>query len=784
MKKIIPVLALLILSGKLSAQEAPYCNFDNYSPVYCSGEVPATFLKSANEKYREDVKEEQHNAQKNHSYVSTQKDNFLFKSNYFVDMLLQSGLVLFGDSITEYVNTVAERVLVNDPQLRDKLSFYCLRAEEPNAFSTDQGLIFVTVGLIAQLENEAQLAFVLSHEIAHYEKRHTLSVYLEQNRIFNEKNDRGRTDFDDQIRDFSNYEKSSEFEADSLGLARLRKTGYNCEEAVGAMYVLQLSHLPFDDFKFDHTVYETSFMKFPSDLLLDSVAPINIDSDEDSDEYSSHPNIASRRRRLENFISDSPGEGTLSFIEPESKFLKIRNICRFECIRLELIEGNYPLAVYNATYLQSQFPNSIYLRRSIGKGLYAIAKYKNNTEYNKNQKDYDEVEGEQQRCYFLFLKMKSEQITCVALRYLYNLSKSDSSQIITNMMIDLSADLFEFHGITLEDMRKSLAIYNQAKIDSTSEPKKDTVPVVVEKKASGGSGYVNKYDKLKSEKRKKEQEVLVKNRTAEESKFNLLCFADILDQPDVADLFSKGNALAVQRQAEKDARKKKYDGMSSYEQRKTEQREKKLKGQPTPLGIDTLLIYDPFYVCTTDRRGYDMVASEKERYKFVDNINDCAEAADVTTVMYDVKSFTKDDVTKYNELALLTCWFEEMSNRDELKMILTESENVDKITENRTSSHVMITGVYTLRERREGRGYVLFLTAVCWPLFPFGVAYAVTPIHRTYFHTTIYSIGDASVNLSRTVELKSKARRGYINSQMYYIMDKTKQTPQKNKTAK
>ena len=123
MKKLIPLLAITVLSTVLSAQEAPYCNFDNYTPVYCSGEVPSVFIKSANDKYKEDIREERNVAQKNKSYVSTQKENFLFKSNYFVDMLLQSGLVLFGDSITQYVNTVADRVLVNDPQLREKLSF-------------------------------------------------------------------------------------------------------------------------------------------------------------------------------------------------------------------------------------------------------------------------------------------------------------------------------------------------------------------------------------------------------------------------------------------------------------------------------------------------------------------------------------------------------------------------------------------------------------------------------------------------------------------------------------
>jgi len=72
-----------------------------------------------------------------------------------------SGRVLFGDPVSEYVNTVADKLLENEPELRSKLRFYCLKSNVTNAFATNQGMIFVTLGLIAQLENEAQLAQVL-----------------------------------------------------------------------------------------------------------------------------------------------------------------------------------------------------------------------------------------------------------------------------------------------------------------------------------------------------------------------------------------------------------------------------------------------------------------------------------------------------------------------------------------------------------------------------------------------------------------------------------------------
>ena len=53
-----------------------------------------------------------------------------------------------------------------------------------NAFCTPGGYIYVYTGLIKYLDNEAQLAGVLGHEIAHADLRHVTDQLTEQYGVF------------------------------------------------------------------------------------------------------------------------------------------------------------------------------------------------------------------------------------------------------------------------------------------------------------------------------------------------------------------------------------------------------------------------------------------------------------------------------------------------------------------------------------------------------------------------------------------------------------------------
>lgn len=78
---------------------------------------------------------------------------------------LQRYITLVGQSLAD----VSDR-----PDL--DYHFAVVNSEHPNAFATPGGYVFVSIGLLRVLENEAQLAGVLGHEIAHITHKHTLKT--------------------------------------------------------------------------------------------------------------------------------------------------------------------------------------------------------------------------------------------------------------------------------------------------------------------------------------------------------------------------------------------------------------------------------------------------------------------------------------------------------------------------------------------------------------------------------------------------------------------------------
>lgn len=72
--------------------------------------------------------------------------------------------------VQEYVNRLGQQIVPDDS---DKLySFKVIVSPIPHAYTLSTGTVLVSTGMIALLENEAQLAYVLAHELAHVYKDH------------------------------------------------------------------------------------------------------------------------------------------------------------------------------------------------------------------------------------------------------------------------------------------------------------------------------------------------------------------------------------------------------------------------------------------------------------------------------------------------------------------------------------------------------------------------------------------------------------------------------------
>ena len=74
-------------------------------------------------------------------------------------------------AVAEYVNRVVQNV-ANNSDAKMPFTIKIVDSDEVNAFALPGGFMFVNTGLILKAENEAELAGVLAHEIAHVAARH------------------------------------------------------------------------------------------------------------------------------------------------------------------------------------------------------------------------------------------------------------------------------------------------------------------------------------------------------------------------------------------------------------------------------------------------------------------------------------------------------------------------------------------------------------------------------------------------------------------------------------
>lgn len=140
--------------------------------------------------------------------------------------------------ITEYVNRVGQNIVLHS-DAKIPFTIKVIDSDEVNAFALPGGYFFVNKGLILAADNEAELAGVMAHEIAHVAARHAMenqgkSTFLQYGILAGIllsggiagsvlQNTAGLT----QALAFSKFSRSAEGEADKLGVQYLYASGYD-----------------------------------------------------------------------------------------------------------------------------------------------------------------------------------------------------------------------------------------------------------------------------------------------------------------------------------------------------------------------------------------------------------------------------------------------------------------------------------------------------------------------------------------------------------------------------
>lgn len=108
-----------------------------------------------------------------------------------VDQEISAQFGLYEDpQLEEYVVQLGEKLLQESHMRREdtpeqfketEFTFRVLNSPVVNAFALPGGYVYVTRGLLAHLDNEAQLAVVIGHEIGHVAARHASQRAFQQN---------------------------------------------------------------------------------------------------------------------------------------------------------------------------------------------------------------------------------------------------------------------------------------------------------------------------------------------------------------------------------------------------------------------------------------------------------------------------------------------------------------------------------------------------------------------------------------------------------------------------
>lgn len=141
------------------------------------------------------------------------------------------------EKVQRYVNTVGRWVAMQSSRPDLPWRFGVIESADVNAFASPGGYILITRGLYASLGDEAELAGVLAHEIAHVIERHHIELMrktalIEEGRKAIEKQ---MSDQDERIRRLvgsgaqifaRRLDQAAEFEADRNGVVLAARAGY------------------------------------------------------------------------------------------------------------------------------------------------------------------------------------------------------------------------------------------------------------------------------------------------------------------------------------------------------------------------------------------------------------------------------------------------------------------------------------------------------------------------------------------------------------------------------
>lgn len=178
-------------------------------------------------------------------FMSAQDDISIGNQQYKPAQQSQGGAYYVDPKLTNYVKKVGQKLAAVSHQPDLPYEFVVLNNSVPNAWALPSGKIAINRGLLVKLENEAQLASVLGHEIVHAAARHGAQRMRDNMLMQAGLAGLGLTLADNDYRQLiiggaalgasltvAKYGRDHELESDLYGMEYMAKAGYDLQGAV------------------------------------------------------------------------------------------------------------------------------------------------------------------------------------------------------------------------------------------------------------------------------------------------------------------------------------------------------------------------------------------------------------------------------------------------------------------------------------------------------------------------------------------------------------------------
>ena len=713
---------ILRITGAVLIAGNAFAQF-THTNLRCVGNVPEDILKSTRQKIVDDVGAEiSINDSKKERQV---KIDFLFKSNYMLDELLLSGKVVYGNDINKMINRVGNNLLSKNE--KGKVRFYVLKSNKVNAFSTNQGMIFITTGLLARLSSEAELAFILAHEIVHYTEKHVINSAIETEKVITRRKKLKYDAYDENILKLSKYSKTLEFEADELGYLTYLSQGYSPKDAENVFSVLKFSFLPFERAEIN---LEEITQNLPTNYILDSIKPFNLAESDDS--RSTHPNISLRIEKVKQ--ADSSDKGVAYKMLTEDEFQLLVNTCKVEEIKLQLQNSDYVAALYNSICLSERYPEASFFKEDIAKCLYYISKYSNAGALEKIYLEYDEYPGEIARLYYLFQTLSKEQINAITIQYIAENIGSIDSKSAERMLEDLIYELNLYH-------QEDLSYFSMESEDIHT----DSLEYYFHRTCLNNKDTFIRGLLKKQEENWEEIVALKKERQEREDFLNTMSY---------------------------DMRMK-Y--LKKEEKQQDKLKDKKNKYVPGKVGAKKVVYIDPNYTTIDERKGVKLVGSDIGDLRFTEQLNIASAAAGLPIEIISPKTISSDAVDEYNDVSILNATFKELITHASLDIsdrnfVLSNQQELNIIREKYNTDYFAYTGQIIFKVHKKHKALALIMSILFYPTLPFGVNYALTPKYETYYYSMVIDLQNGRFVKADFDQYNLKSTYGRTASLLYNDM--------------